>query len=123
MIYIIKNHYILNKKFYEVFLSSKECDSIIQEGDKDTHSLFTSQNLMSPNTTSYHLKVHYVKSPGKYTCQVFSIEGKQLDHVTHQVSVKGVGIIKHILYICFTVIFVLENTSESSLLGTLFNRF
>ena len=33
MIYIIKNHYILNKKFYEVFLSSKECDSIIQEGE------------------------------------------------------------------------------------------
>ena len=64
-------------------------NSIIQEGDKDSHSLFTSQSFMSPNTTSYHLKVHYVKAPGKYTCQVYSIEGQQLDHVTHKVSIKG----------------------------------
>ena len=67
-------------------------NSIIQEGDTNSHSLSTSPSLMSPNTTSYHLTVHYVKAPGKYTCQVFSIEGKQLDHVTHEVSVKGMAI-------------------------------
>ena len=65
-------------------------NSIIQEGDDNSHSLSTLPSLMSPNTTSYHLKVHYVKKPGEYTCQVYSLEGNQLDHVTHQVSVKGI---------------------------------
>ena len=62
-------------------------NSIIETGNGHTVS-----SLMSPNSTSYHLKVHSVKFPGKYTCQVFSIEGKQLSNVTHQVSVKGTTI-------------------------------
>ena len=59
-------------------------NSIIETGNGHTVSSF-----MSPNSTSYHLKVHSVTFPGKYTCQVFSTEGKQLSNVTHQVSVKG----------------------------------
>ena len=81
-------------------------NSIIQEGDKDSHSFFTSQN---PNTTSYHLKVHYVKTPGKYTCQVYSIEGQQLDHVTHQVSVKGTYMAIH----KFILSYILSNFRKS----------
>ena len=59
-------------------------NSIIET--EDGHSL---SSLISPNGTSYHLTIHSVKLPGNYTCQVYNIEGKQLDNVTHQVSVKG----------------------------------
>ena len=67
-------------------------NSIIETGDG--HSL---SNFISPNGTSYHLTIHSVKFPGSYTCQVYSIEGKQLDNVTHQVSVKGMYIYKWLL--------------------------
>ena len=63
----------------------------IQTGDGHSHSVSTSPtgSLLLPNSTSYHLTVHSVQAPGKYTCQVFNIEGKQLDNVTHQINVKG----------------------------------
>ena len=62
------------------------------------HSLSTSPNLMTPNGTNHYLTVHSVDVPGKYTCQVYSIEGKQLDHVTHKISIKGLDINSHIMY-------------------------
>ena len=61
-------------------------NSIIQRSGE--HSLSASSSFL-PNGTTHHLTVHYIKVPGNYTCQVYSIEGKQLDNVTHQVSVKG----------------------------------
>ena len=73
------------------------------KGDGNSHSLSDSRSVMSmsPNTTSYHLKVHSVKNPGKYSCLVFSIEGKQLDNVTHQVSIKGILML---ISFCFSYI-------------------
>ena len=76
--------------------------SIIQTGDE--HSVSVLPSLMSPNCTSYHLKVHSVKFPGKYTCQVFSIEGKHLSNVTHQVSVKGTDIHQCALHLILTFV-------------------
>ena len=64
-------------------------NSIMQRGDGYSHSISTSPNLLSPNGTIHYLTVHSVNIPGKYTCQVYSIEGKQLNNVTHQVSIKG----------------------------------
>ena len=66
-------------------------NSIIQRGDGDSHSLSMSPSSMSPNGTTNYLTIHTVNVPGKYTCQVYSIEGKKLDHVTHQVSIKGLA--------------------------------
>ena len=64
-------------------------NSIIQRGDEDyAHSFSTSPSYLSNGTTQF-LTIHSLKAPGNYTCQVYSIEGKQLDNVTHQVTVKG----------------------------------
>jgi len=60
-------------------------NSILQSEDGYSHSISTSP---SPNGTTHYLTIHMVKAPGKYTCQVYSKEGKKLDHVTHQVSAK-----------------------------------
>ena len=97
-------------------------NSMIQRGDGHSHSLSTSPSLSSPNSTSYHLTIHSVKVPGNYTCQVFSIEGKQLDHVTHEVSVKGMVIYNSFVDYNFSILLT-ESTSESSLFGTLFSQF
>ena len=64
-------------------------NSIIQRGNGHSHSLSTSPSFISSNGTTHHITIHTVTVPGKYTCQVYSIEGEQLDHVTHQVSIKG----------------------------------
>ena len=80
-------------------------NSIIQEGDDNSHSLSTLPSLMSPNTTSYHLNVHYVKKSGEYTCQVYSLEGKQLDHVTHSVKGMHMATRKFILTYILNVLF------------------
>ena len=100
-------------------------NSMIQRGDGHSHSLSTSPSLSSPNSTSYHLTIHSVKVPGNYTCQVFSIEGKQLDHVTHEVTVKGMVIYNSFVDLqCFTDFSsFIESTSKSSLFGTLFSQF
>ena len=74
-------------------------NSIIQTGDGDSYSHSTSPSLTSPNGTSYHLTVHSVKAPGKYTCQVYSIEGEKLANMSHEVSFKGVDTHKF-MYTC-----------------------
>ena len=102
-------------------------NSVIQRRDEDySHSFSTSPSYM-PNGTTHHLTIHSLKAPGNYTCQVYSIEGKQLDNVTHQVSVKGMLMPKLCInssYVPHVSFYVLESNSESSsLFVTFLNLF
>ena len=96
-------------------------NSIIQKRDEDyAHSFSTSPSYLSNEITQF-LTVHSLKAPGNYTCQVYSIEGKQLDNVMHQVSIKGLSLpIANSLYVAYPLV-VSENSSESS--SSLFDSF
>ena len=62
-------------------------DSKIQEGDTD-YSISTSPGLRLPNGAVSFLTVHSVRAAGKYSCQVYTINGNESrDQVDFQVNV------------------------------------
>ena len=62
-------------------------NTIIQEGEE--YSTSTSPSFKSTNGTTHYLTVHSVKVSDKYQCNVYTIKGKVLDQVTHQILINN----------------------------------
>ena len=67
-------------------------NTVIHKGED--HSISTTPNFRSPNSTIHYLTIHSIKRPGKYECRVYSMTGDVQDQVSHQVFVnKGMYLI------------------------------
>ena len=59
--------------------------TVIQAGEE--HSISSSTNFTSANSTIHYLTIHSVKEAGKYECKVYTIAGDVQDQVTHHIIV------------------------------------
>ena len=74
--------------------------TLIREGEE--YSMSNSTSFKSTNGTAHYLTIHTVKVSDKYYCNVYTIENKVVDQVTHQIRVNN-GMIPYTCG-CFTLL-------------------
>ena len=94
-------------------------NTVIQEGEE--YSMSTSPSFKSTNGTAHYLTIHTVKVSDKYYCNVYTIENKVVDQVTHQIHVDNGMISYTVILHCYERCFITENDKSSP--STFFNTF